>query len=57
MPLDSVHTEASFCRNLTDSLCLQLFQVPRSPDLVIFPPQMTTMMTEPIALPLARVCE
>ena len=36
VPLDSKRTEASFSPNLTDLLCLQLAQVPRSPDLVIF---------------------
>ena len=36
MPLDSKHTETSFSPNSADSLHLQLTQVPRSPDLVIF---------------------
>ena len=39
--------------NLTDSLCLHLSQVPRSPDLAIFVSIMTTMMTMmTITLPL-----
>ena len=37
----------------TDSLPLQLAQVPRSPDLAIFVSMMT--MTEPITLPLEHV--
>ena len=40
-----------FSMNSTDSLCLQLAQVPRSPDLAIFVSTMTTT-TEPITLPL-----
>ena len=47
-----LHTEASFSPKLTDSLCLQVDQVPRSPDLVIFVSTTTTAMTEPVALPL-----
>ena len=35
MPFDSECTEASFLLNLTYLLCLQLVQVPRSPDLAI----------------------
>ena len=52
MPLNSEHAEASFSPNSTYPLCLQLAQVPRSPDLVNFV-SMTTM-TQPIALPLAH---
>ena len=46
-----------FLSNLIDLLCLQVFQVPRSPDSVIFVSMtMTTMMTELIALPLVHAC-
>ena len=38
-----------------DSLCLQLTQVLRSPDLAIFVSMTTIMMTEPVTLPLAHV--
>ena len=53
MPLDSKHTEASFSPKSTDWLRLQLTQLPRSRDLVIFVPT-TTMTTQPIALPLVH---
>ena len=45
---------ASFSPNLTDLLLLQLAQMPRSPELVIFVSMMTTttMMTQPITLSL-----
>jgi hypothetical protein len=36
LPNDLKHTEASFSMILTDLLCLQVAQMPRSPDLVIF---------------------
>ena len=36
VPLDSKHTEVNFSPNSTDLLCLQLIQVPRSLDLVVF---------------------
>ena len=45
VPLNSKHTEGSFSPS---SLCLQLVQVPRSPDLAIF--VSTTMTTEPCRL-------
>ena len=57
MPLNSKHTEASFSTNLTDSLYLQLVQVPRSADSAIFVSMtMITMTTtiEPITLTLAH---
>ena len=50
MPLDSEYIEASF------SLCLQLTQVPRSPDLVIFVSMTTTTTTRPITLSLVHAC-
>ena len=53
MPLKYKHTGASFSPSSTDSLPLQLTQVPRSPDLAIF---VSMTMTEPITLPLERVC-
>ena len=56
MPLDSERTEASFLPNSTYLLCLQLSQVPRSPDLAIFVSMTTTMTTRPITLPLAHAC-
>ena len=45
-----------FSPNSTYSLCLQLAQVPRSPDLAIFVSTTTTMTTQPITLPLAHTC-
>ena len=36
MPLDSKHTEASLLPTSTDTLYLQIAQVPRSQDLAIF---------------------
>ena len=56
MPLDSKHTEASFSPNSTYSLCLQLTQMPRSPDVAIFVSITTTTTTQPITLPFVHVC-
>lgn len=55
MLIDSKHTgfKASFPPNSTELSYLQLAQVTRSPDLVIFM-SMTTMI-EPITLPLVHV--
>ena len=54
MSLNSEYPEASFSPNSTYWLCLQLAQVPRSQDLVIFVSTMkiTIMMIQPITLPL-----
>ena len=52
MLLNFKYTEASFSPNSTDSLRLQLAQLPRSLDLAIFVSTTTTMMTtQPITLP------
>ena len=48
-PCHSMLKTFFFSLNSTGSLCLQLAQVPKSPNLVIF---VSTLMTEPIALPL-----
>ena len=51
--LDSKHAEASLLQNSTDLLCLQLAQVPRSPDLVVSTTT-TTTTTKQITLLLAH---
>ena len=58
LPNDSKHTEANFSAIFTDTLYLQVTQMPRSPDLAIF--VLTTdhrqLQTKPITLPLAHAC-
>ena len=54
MPLNSEHAEANFSPNSTYSLCLQLAQVSRSPDLVNLVNFVSA--TQLIALPLVHVC-
>ena len=49
------HIEATFLPISMDWLCLQLAQMPRSRDLVIF--VVTKRRTEPITLPLVHACQ
>ena len=50
------HTGASFSPSSVDSLCLQITQMPRSPDLVIFALMTDNRrQTQPITLLLAHV--
>ena len=52
--LDSKHAEASLLQNSTDLLCLQLAQVPRSPDLAVSTTTTTMTTTKQITLLLAH---
>ena len=46
MPKKSKHTEASFSPISTDSSCLRVAQMPRSPKVVIFVPTTTDVQTD-----------
>ena len=46
MPKKSKHTEAGFSPNLTDSSCLRVAQMPRSPKVAIFVPTTTDVQTD-----------